>query len=227
MPSQILPHQPFQEYPKQFESVYPQKYCNNACKIDKVTTDLGISTTDYANKIRELLKEYQQNSFDTLVKFYWLVRKFTYLGKTRYKRCANGMVLEHAFSAFFLNHVKISNRIITGDSVLSRISTYLDDIFPDFDAMDPFKDEMKYPYSYVNFDHLFLVYQMEDRMKFIKIAEERKMTYLEFLDYVANWVGSYNEKYGDTYVIKNNVHFAVVPLYIGKMKNLNVKRGKG
>jgi len=47
----------------------------NACKIDKVTTDLGISTTDYANKIRELLKEYQQNSFDTLVNSI-VVRKF-------------------------------------------------------------------------------------------------------------------------------------------------------
>jgi hypothetical protein len=216
------------EYPRKFEDVLGDEYCDKVCKMNEVTTDLGINSLDYAKEIRALMVDYQKIVFNYLIKFYWLIRKFTYFGHIHSKRKGNGMIVEQAYRVFFLKHVGISFRIITGDSVLSKVTSYFDDFFPDFDARNPFEEELKYPYKYVNFDFLILVYRMEERMEFLKIAEERKMTYREFLNYVTNFVGNYNEEHGETYILKDSSRFTKIPLYVGKAEDyiFNKKKKK-
>jgi hypothetical protein len=82
----------------------------------------------------------------------------------------------------------------------NKIITYFDDFFPDFDEHNPFEEPeyFKYPYEYVSTAHLVLVYQMDERMDLLKKAEEEKMTYYEFLDFVLNYTLCVNDDLGKT-----------------------------
>lgn len=201
-----------QEFPKQYEDVFAnENYCKKYLDINLVTTDTELGGLEYAKKLREVLLDYQKNVFDYIVKFAWLKRKFCYRGINRVKKY-NGVQIDRQFSLFFLKYVGLHHRIISANSTYSKIIRYFNDFFPDFDSRDPFKEKLEYPYKNVSFEYLFFVYQMEERMELLKIAEERKMSYTEFLNYVINYICCLNEK-EEKYWIKNSTF---VPPYVSK-----------
>lgn len=201
------------EYKKQYEDLYSDEYLKRV-KRELISNDIGISNLEYVKLFKNTMLDYQKKSFDFLVKYYWLVRKFLYKGKFKNVKKGGGMDANMAFFSFFHRDVGISSRVVSGNYVLVMISSYLDDFFPDFDARDPFKEKMKYPYKHINFGHLFLVHKMEERMDLLKIAEKRKMKYADFLNYISNYICCYNEEHGERFALQNSKHSPLIPIYV-------------
>jgi hypothetical protein len=66
-----------------------------------------------------------------------------------------------------------------------------------FDVDSPFEnpDYYKFPYKNISPDFLILVWRMKERLALLKIADEKKMTYAVFMDYVINYIYCYNEEH--------------------------------
>jgi len=191
----------FKDYPRKYERVFIDK--NKKCKLERVSTynDIPKSNIEYINLFRKTIKDLQDGYFDNLVKYNWLVRRFCYGGIRRKNFSRNGNFLDGAFGVFMRHFVGFENRFIcTYGACGGKIISYFDDFFPNFDEGNPFKEEYKYPYKHITLEYLFVVYQMPERLKILRRAEEQKMLYPKFLDYVLNYILCYNEEHGEKYI---------------------------
>ena len=87
---------------------------------------------------------------------------------------------------------------------VTKIRGYLDELFPGFDEGNPFVDPhlYKFPFSFIPVSYLMSVYQLEDRISLLEKADEMRMPYNEFLDFVKEHVLIANQKLGrDRYTI--------------------------
>lgn len=188
------------KYPKTYEDVHTSERSLKRCKLDKVGTDIGLSADDYCKLIKKTFLDFQGMVFDNLVKTIWLMKRFCYDGIPRKMMRGNGWI-DFTFGVFMRHHAGVENRLITRDHVYSKIVSYFEDFFPDFDALNPFEQKFEYPYKNVSFEYLIVVYQMEERLEFLQEAEDKKMGYTEFLDYIINYINCYNEEVGSDYYI--------------------------
>lgn len=182
-------------YEKKYEDVYTSDRCLKKCDITKVGTDVEWDTGEYIGILRSTIYDFQKNLFDYLVKATWLFKRFCYNGKNRDKLKNNGAYMDGAFGVFMRQHANIDQRIITHEWIYSIIVGYLDDFFPDFNVLNPFTDEYKYPYKYMKFECLSIVHRMPERLVLLQHGEEQCLNYLDFCDYVINYVKCYNDEH--------------------------------
>lgn len=184
-------------YKKTYESIFTSSRSLKKCNINKVSTDINLSGDEYRKLMRKTIISFHKDIFNNLVKLFWLNRRFVYNGKPRCKKRRNGHILDTAFGVFMRKYVGLDNRMISKNKIYTKIETYLDDFFKDFDARDPFKEKMEFPYKHITLDYLIVVYQMPERLELLKYAEDNNLSYIEFLDYVINYVYNYNEENND------------------------------
>jgi hypothetical protein len=209
-----------EEFPKEYEDIFTSEKTLKKCKIENVSTgDESISTDKYIRMFREEISSYQKIAYSFLVKAYWLMRRFHYCGKIRRVNVLNGNTIDGAFGVFMRYYVGHDSKLITRNDVFSRISSYFDEFYPDFDINNPFETEYSFPYQNLTMEHLFLVHAMPERLDLLARAEKKKMSYSEFMDYVLNYISVYNERYGETYHFKYTYR---CPIYIKYLK----KNGK-
>ena len=69
-------------------------------------------------------------------------------------------------------------------------------MYPGFEEGNPFENPefYKFPYKNVSVDYMLVVYQMDDRLGLLDIAEKQNMSYARFLDYVINHAYSVNDE---------------------------------
>lgn len=191
-------------YEREYERVFSgTELVNKKCNLNKVSPKgEGVeSTAEYVNVFADTLNSFEMSIFDHLVKYIWLVRKFTYDGRHRSKPSRNGIELDRAFGVFVRSHVGYDNRFfLAGTAPFGKISTYFDSLFPNFDLGNPFEENYEYPYTTVTLSHMLFVYQMEERMELLQYAEDKKMGYTEFMDYVLNYISCLNAEQGDKYL---------------------------
>jgi len=186
-------------YSKQYEDVFTSGPSFKHCRIDKISVSDGSNLDEYITQARETTHSFYDMTFSYLVKMVWLYRRFCFDGKRRLQLGRNGIQVDGGFAKFFRHYVGIDTKLITRNDFLSKIITYLDDFFPGFDDGDPFKDDYKYPYKTVALEYLVVVYQMPERLELLQYADDKKMKYTEFLDYMINYVNCYNEEHGTVY----------------------------
>jgi hypothetical protein len=191
-------------FPETYEKVFSdQKRVERRCRWDDITVYQNIpdSLDNYIFRIKETFRNYETEFFNTIVRLNWLFRRFQYKGTRRVKRSRNHVVLDQAFGIFIRYYCGTENRMITwGNPIYSAVSTYLDDFFPNFDLGNPFHEPYTYPFNHVPLEFLFTVYQMDERIQLLQYAEEKKLSYCDFLDFLTNWILNYNEKYGEKYI---------------------------
>jgi len=148
--------------------------------------------------MKAFTREVNDTLFRLTIEFIWLNLHFIYRGERRKNLFANGPWLERAYGFFMREMVGTPLFVFTRSGSFFKIATYLDDLFPDFLQNDPLKDPEKYafPYETVTLDYMYFVYQLPERMDLLRIAEERKMNYNQFVDYVINHALSANEESG-------------------------------
>jgi len=179
-------------YEKRYEDFYTKPARVAKCDLSLITTDIGLDVNEYTDLLKKNIFLFEKTVFDNMVKYIWLVRKFHYRGQKRDKTYRNGHGIDRAFG-IFMRHYIGTDRASFGDRMFSRLVTYLYDIFPHFDVMNPFEEEMVYPYKNIGISFLSFVYQMPERMELLKYAEEKNLRYSEFVDYVINYVYCHNE----------------------------------
>ena len=190
------------EYKKTYENFYQtERYCRRF-KLEKVSAD-GMDLDYYINLFTSELKRYQKDIFHHLVKIVWLTRKYRYKGIRRNKTFWDNEMFGHFMRDVVGHDGKVLKKI---HPYASGIASYFDDFFPDFEINNPFEVEYKYPYRYMTLDCIYFVKEMPERMELLLFGEKKRMRYIVFVDYVVNYILSYNEEMGDNiYTIKSNL----------------------
>ena len=219
----------FKEYEKEYEDVYTSAGALQALNPEIISNSLGLTNFQYIKKLQDFWREMYIAIFDKLVRFVWLKDKFLYnkskvlkrdrLSKKRFWT----MTASRHFAVFCKNIVWMDFQSITLTQQLIRMASYFETFFPRFETNDPFSDPeyYKFPYEHITPDFLLVVYQMQERLKLLEIAEKRKMSYAKFLDYIINYVNCYNDdKWRKVYVFRReNAHFAPYVSCLSKHKN--------
>ncbi len=222
------------QYPKTYELVFSDcKKIDRKCKLEKIKTynDIPKSNIEYIQLFKNTIKKFHKDFFDSLVKYTWLTRRFCYDGKRRKKIMGNGTYSDSAFGVFMRNYVGYDNRSIMINSYSGRITSYFDDFFLNFDEGNPFEEEYAYPYKFISIDYLLLVYQMPERLEILQYAEDNKISYVKFLDYILNYISCYNEEHGEVYIFiltSKNVGFPFIKYNKNyeTTKTSNIRPGK-
>ena len=188
-------------YSDKYEKVFTeQKNFLRRCDIDKVSpfNNVPLNTTLYIDEFKKEMKSFELDTFDHLVKIAWLMRRFCYNGERRIKHRSNGQILDTAYGLFIRNFVGYDTKFVYSNrSGIAKILTYMDDLFPNFDEGNPLEEAYKYPYKTVTLSHMVLVYQMEERMELLDYVERKGLTYVEFLDYIINYINCHNDEVGE------------------------------
>ena len=204
-------------YEDRYEKVFTeQKNFSGRCDINEVSpfNNVPLNTTLYLDEFKNEMKAFEIDTFNHLVKISWLRRRFCYRGERRIRNGSNGQVLDTAYGLFIRNFVGYETKFLFR-SGFSKIITYMDDLFSNFDEGNPFKEDYKYPYKIVTLSHMILVYQMKDRMELLNYADKNKLTYVKFLDYIINHVNCYNEE-----LKKNEYEFIFSSNFIPYVKKM-------
>ncbi len=190
-----------EDFPKEYEDIYTAQRTLKKCDINKVSTgEEEISTDEYTMMMKDHMESFHKIIWDNLVKSYWLMRKFHYGGKRRrVGSTGEGITLDGSYAVFTRFFVGYDYGVMTSVPFFGKIASYFDDYFPDFDQSNPFEEKYEYPFNYVTLDFLYLVNRMPERLELLEKAEEKKLTFSPFIDYVLNYISVYNERYGPTY----------------------------
>jgi len=187
------------EYKKTYENFFQTERYRKRFKLERVSVD-GIDMDRYINLFSSEFKKYQKDVFQHLVKISWLMRKYRYNGRRRQKTFWDNEMFGH----FMRDIVGFDAQVLKKAYPFgSAIISYFDDLFPDFEVNNPFETEYKYPYRYMTLDCLSLVKNLPERLELLEIGEKKRMKYVVFVDYVVNYILSYNEEKGETiYTLK-------------------------
>jgi hypothetical protein len=179
------------EKPKYEKLFFDKKRIRRWCKKELISAYNNDPETadEYIKQTRKIFRSFYRTSWDHMIKMNWLLRRFTYDGHTRGLHNSeknNGIALDAAFGTFVRNHVNVDHRLLfNANSIFSKLSTYIDDFYPGFlDMTDVLDSKFSLPYKNLGFEHMVLVYQLENRLELLASAEKKRMPYLRFIDYV-------------------------------------------
>jgi len=192
-------------YPREYERVFTgRELLKRKCDLDLVTIDGNYikSASEYANLFSGVFVEIRKHLFNFLVKYVWLSRRFCYGGVRRTRNNSNGYRADISFATFLRNYANLDTRLFFGtvtNRCLSKVISYMDDFFPDFDVSNPFVDSYEFPYKNLTLEHLVIVAEMDERLELLDYAEKNDIKYTEFCDYILNYINCYNNEHGRTY----------------------------
>lgn len=185
------------EYPKKYEDVFTSERSLRNCDLSKIEIGEGGGTL---KEYRELFRGFLTEAFSALwlmcVKIVWLYGKFSYAGKNVKKIFRNHVFLDRALSIFVRQYVGMDTKPLTRSYFFTKVASYFKDFYEDFFANNPFTNPELYsfPYKNISVDFLMVVYQMPERLELLEIADGRGFNFNQFMDYVINYISSYNEE---------------------------------
>lgn len=191
MKNQVKTKTPLKFYPRAYEDLCSIKKWTMARKFVGAVDG---SLDELIVKFRGFYKEADHSIFDIVVKEVWLEHQLTFKGARRTRRRSNGFFMDSAFGSFTKVGVGVTQRVITSFACFPRVASYLIDFFPEFLFDDPFKNPEKYqfPYKNISLGHMVFVYQMDNRLELLEEAEEKSMSYAEFVNWAYNWALCYS-----------------------------------
>lgn len=188
----------YKRYPLTYEKVFTSEGCLKTFTPEKLETDYPGGKKEYFEKFRSFFYDFDRFFFKNMVEYYWLQRRFTYMGFRKVTHSRVFIRADAAYSTFIKHTLGFNYQLFTSTFVFSKIVTYFNNFFGDIDNSNPFEDPKFYefPFKNIGLAHLTLVYQMDERMDLLKEAEEGKMSYYEFLDFVINYIYCVNDEKG-------------------------------
>jgi len=202
-----------QDYEKVFQST---RYLSRL-RIDRIESPKGFdSIAEYRDTFKGFLIESSFSVWDTFIKMSWLSDKFKYTGYRNGTQ--TGVCSRSAFSVFTKELIGSNTHFISYSFCYNKIVTYFKELYPLFSKSDPFKnpEKFKYPFKNITLDFLVLVHQLPERIDLLNYADEHKMNFTSFADFVINYIGKYNDSEGkDVFgIIRSKRH----PMYVKRLK---------
>lgn len=187
-------------YPKIYENVFRTNRTKNLKKFDQIRNFHGLSLPEYAQSFKSLFDDFDEFWWKAMVKYIWLTTSIIYIDENGNEFRKDPGVRNRGanlFLGFFVREVVGNDcRLIYSINIHRVVKRFVFSFYPDLDKIDPFKDEIKYPYKYMNLSCLFLVSKMDEFREIADYGEEQKMSHLDFLDYVVNHINCVNEELG-------------------------------
>lgn len=170
---------------------------------------VGMDLDSYTSLFHFFLKDFYSDLFLKCVKLSWLRRKFVWYGYKFslpiHKR--NSIGAHIAFNKFLRRIIGNDIQLITKSPFFTKLEIYYFDLFfPGFDEGDPFEnpDYYKFPFKNISLEYLLVVYQLDKRIELLQHADDNKMSFAVFLDYINNYILSENDRIGsDRYTLKD------------------------
>ena len=205
-------------YQKQYEDVFTSDRSSRSLNPAKLSFgNLDVDT--YSRYFNNALSSGMLSLYNTFIQLIWLGRMFEYdTRRIKYRR--KGFIQDKALSRFSRAYTGMDMRIFTRDFAFGKIESYVDEMFPSFDDGNPFENPGSYklPYKRIGIDYMTVVYQMDERMELLELADKKEMSYNEFLDFVINQVYSTNEDVG-----RNKYDFVMSKICPPYVRNNDIK----
>lgn len=197
-------------YSKTYEDVFSvdPPGSKSRLNLEKVAIE-GMSLEEYVPLFHNFLDDFYLQLFDGSVRLAWLRRRFKYFNrKTIFPINKNPQTLNAAFVKLVRRNIGKDLQIITRGKFFPKLELYFDELFPGFDDGNPFEnpDYYRFPFKNISIDYLMAAYQLDDRLELLQKADDGKMTYAVFLDYLINHTYCENERLGrDRYQIRLSI----------------------
>lgn len=237
------------EYPKEYEDFFrPSDVWSPASlwTMKNINRDGGIEYGSIGEELfteyyKRILLEFFDNVWLGAVRYSWLTFQFSRKGRPSWgdnllkmrvtdrtaKKVDGSLRAEGIPFGTFPRRILGIDRWAMAESFAFRhTATYVPSLFPKevLLAHDPFKEPefFAFPYKKITLDFLLPVYQMEERLDLLKIAEDRGMVWEEFMDYVLNYISCYNEEHGKRFfsVVKR----PPIPTYFRDARRVGLNR---
>lgn len=196
----------FIDYPKEYESVFCTEENFKKHDINFMTTEHPDGWEVYKASFKNFFKDLSNETFQQYIRYFWFQRKYAFKGISKKKYMGNGHSVMLSYSFFCRHYLGSNNSVFLKSFMFYKVLTFIIEWFPDIDDHDPAiePEYYKWPFKNITIDFLTVVYQMPERMDILRLADERDLSYLEFLDYVVNYVYVFNERH------KNNNIYSFV-----------------
>jgi hypothetical protein len=183
-------------YPKRYKDLYASK--EEERRLARLGAE-GVSLNNIATRFQEFYKSAYAILWRFFVTQIWLESRILFDGKTQTDFYDNPIRMCPALKAFFTLQVGIPSTPITNTRLWPVVLSYFREFYPEYMEHDPEIEPEYYnfPYKNITIEYLAFVYQLENRKDFLNLAEEGQMSYAEFINWVTNWVLSYNDEVGD------------------------------
>ena len=178
-----------------YEKVYTNEKYLSRFDISRLQKPDGFEDTkEYRDNLKDFLTTKSISRWSDIVQTEWMLSNFKYYNK-RNKTISKYVNSHIALSIFTKEFVGLGYNFLTSPYYFNKIKSYFVDFYPDFYKNNPFKNPKKYmyPYKYISLDYLLVVYQMPERIEILKYADEHKMSFGVFLDFIINYIGKCND----------------------------------
>lgn len=187
----------FSEEVGDYEKIFVQdggerKMYKRYFRYDKIEKPVNFDNiVEFRDTFNVFLKKASNESWYNSVCLKWLIANFKVKGKDgilSFKASVN------VFNVWIRESVGINYDFLYQSFTYKALSTYFDEIFPDFQKENPFKDPPLYdfPFKFITVDYLMFVYQIPERMALLKQAEQQHMSFNAFADFVINYTSKCN-----------------------------------
>lgn len=183
------------QYPKIYEDLFRQR---KGLKVELIDSAHG-TRDELTSLMREFFSDSFKDLFRIAVRYLWLEKQVIYNGKRRLRRFRNGHIPDQVFARYMMGDVGHDQTVMTRSRWFTVVSTVVAEMFPEFLQRNPFEEPeyFEWPYHTVGVDYLSYVYQVENRLEMLEYADSKGMSYLEFKNWVNNYVLSYNDDKGE------------------------------
>lgn len=220
-------------FPRKYRRYFTdQAVIEDACPINRLTIQWPYTKEGqhppnenflrYVEDFRKTFSDLEKSAYDAALKFVWLEHRF---GRGTIRMPNPDKQLRANFRAFLSKVCMVSKGFLFSKQagLVGIVGKFAEDFHPGFyNLLDPFKSRLEFPFKHVTLMHVGTVASMDEALGLLAKAEKEKMTYNEFLDFIANWVACYNEKYGEKYQLMTDQRMlpaAVVNLLEGGKKS--------
>ena len=190
----------YKKYPRVYEKVFTSDGCLATFSEETLETDYPDGKDAYIDKFSSYFHDFDRMFFQRMVEYYWLQRRFIYKGLRKDHHLRTFIRTDSSYSTFIKHHLGFNYQLFTSTFVFGKIVSYFQDFFGVMNDLSPFENPeiYEFPYKNIGLAHLTLVYQMDERIDLLKEAEDGKMSYYEFLDFVINYINCVNDEKGKT-----------------------------
>jgi len=170
----------------------------------------------YQGSFEKFFKDMSKETFMQYVKYFWFQRKYIFRGYSKKKYMGNCWVTDLSYAFFCRHYLGTNHTVFLKSFMFFKILTYIQEWYPDIDDHDPAVEPeyYKWPFENITIDFLTVVYQMPERMDILRLVDERNMSYLEFLDYVVNYVYVFNSKHKNKNIYSFVYKYTETPPYV-------------
>ena len=159
---------------------------------------LGNSVEDLGVQFQTFLNGAYSQVFYIAICYLWLEKQLIINGHRRTRRFRSGHSFDALYGRFISKIVGRDQATLTRSRWFQVTAAVAAEMFPLFYIKDPFKDPeyFKWPFEYIGIDFMAYVYQVDERMEMLKYANQMRMTFHDFKNWVNNYVLCYNDEQG-------------------------------